>query len=383
LTERSAFLEVDKKYQDRSARARELSRQGNDVIGYFCCYVPGEIFTALDLVPYRISGSIHRPVALADAYLETIMCPYVRSCFDLALQGSYEFLSGLIVPHSCDTIQRIYDIWREYRKPRYHHFLNVPHMMDDSSVQFFRHELELMASSLEEFTGRKITPSRLKEAVALHNRNRALLRQLYHLRRSDPPLVSGVEITRAIIASLNMPVNESIDLVSRLVTEAKQRGNGPAVKPYRILVTGSELDDSAFVEQVESAGANVVADDLCIGSRYFWEDVDTSGNPYQSLATRYLRGIRCPRTYVPKGKDREADLEARFGYLKSFIHDFKVNGVILDIMRFCDTHELDAPDIRDYVESLGVKTLYLEDDYTDSASGQMRTRIEAFLEMIG
>lgn len=383
LPTNTAFEEVERVFRDRPAHARELSRQGKDIIGYFCCYVPGELFTALDLVPYRVHGDIDEQVTDADAYLETIMCPYVRSCFDLALKGKYEFLSGLVVPHSCDTVQRIYDIWRSYLEPKYHHFLNVPHMVDESSVDFFRQEIATFAQSLERFTGRRIEAERLQGAIRLHNRNRALLRELYSLRKSDPPLITGVEVARTIIANMSIPVLEANDLLVRLLGEVGQRSATGTKGQPRILISGSEFDDSAFVELVESCGANVVADDLCIGSRFFWEDVDVSLDPWESLAVRYLRGIRCPRTYLPKGASRETDLETRFGYIKSFVQDYKVNGVILNVMRFCDTHELDAPDIRDYVQGMGISTLYLENDYSRSSSGQLRTRIEAFLEMIG
>lgn len=374
--------EVERIVRSRPDRARQSKQQGRDVVGHFCCYVPGELLTALDLIPYRIHGDIHRPATLADAYLETMMCPYIRSCFDLALKGDYDFLSGLVVPHSCDTVQRIYDIWLSHCPPKYHHFLNVPHMVDDSSVEFFKHELIAFGDSLERFYGRKLTPHRLREAIRLHNENRALLRELYALRKSNPPLASGTEVTRTAIAAMSMPVAESNLLIARVIDLAKHRSPRKPDERARILISGSEFDDSAFVELVETCGADVVADDLCIGSRHFWEDIDSSMDPWQALAVRYLRGIHCPRTCTPQAESREADLEVRFGYLKSFVHDYNVNGVILDVMRFCDTHELDAPDISDYMRSLGVKTLYLENDYSSSGSGQLRTRVEAFLEMI-
>ncbi|MEW6033921.1 MAG: 2-hydroxyacyl-CoA dehydratase family protein [Chloroflexota bacterium] len=382
LPVKSALDDIGTLYQERAKRARELSKQGKGVVGYLCCFVPVEFLTALDLVPYRIQGSVREPITMADSYLETIMCPYVRSCFDLALKGDYEFLSGLVVPHSCDTIQRIYDIWRVYREPKYHHFINVPHMMDPSSYEFFRKELELFGRSLEKFTGQKLTEQRLHHAIRLHNQNRALLRGLYELRKQDPPLVSGTEVTKMLIAGMGLPVEEFNDLITKVIREVKERRGGPTKKPARVLLFGSEVDDVAFVQLVEASGANVVMDDLCTGSRSFWEDVDATADPWGALATRYLRGIHCPRTCVPQGKDRHDDLEARFGYLKPYIHDFNVNGVIIYIIRFCDTYELDAPDVREYLQDQNIRSLYIEDDYSMTTIGQLRTRVQAFLEMI-
>ncbi|MCX5995443.1 MAG: 2-hydroxyacyl-CoA dehydratase family protein, partial [Chloroflexi bacterium] len=95
-------------YEHREARAKELSKKGKKVIGYFCSYTPVEIFTALDLVPYRIQGKVGKPVEQAGQYVESIVCPYVRSCFDLALSGEFDFLSGVIIPHTCDAMHRLY-----------------------------------------------------------------------------------------------------------------------------------------------------------------------------------------------------------------------------------------------------------------------------------
>lgn len=94
------------------------------------------------------------------------------------------------------------------------------------------------------------------------------------------------------------------------------------------------------------------------------------------------RGIPCPRTYIPQAETRQEDLENRFGYLRSFITEFKVNGAIFYIIRYCDTYELDAPDVRDYLKEQGIPVLVLEDEYNLATIGQLRTRIQAFLEMI-
>lgn len=378
-----AMTEVEQYYQDRSNAARMWKSRGKKIIGYLCCFVPVEFFTALDFIPYRIQGNIHEPVGKADACLETISCPYVRSCFDLSLQGKYDFLDGLVVPHSCDTVQRIYDIWRAYREPRFHHFLNVPHMVQPSSNEFFKKELESLASGLEEFSGQKLTVERLRQAIRLHNHNRSLLRALYELRKQDPPLIPGADVLKLIVAGMGMPVEQFNGLIQRVIEEAKTGVLKPGPSSARIMVYGSEIDDISFVEAIEASGANVVVDDICTGTRSFWEDVDESIDPWDGLSDRYLRGIHCPRTCRPQGKDRKDDLENRLGHLRVFARDFNVNGAILDIMRFCDTHELEAPDVKEYLEGLGIPSLYLEDDYTAGGVGQLRTRIQAFLEMIG
>jgi len=379
---RTGLLGVEELYQKRGQRARELNSQGTKVIGYFCCYVPVEFFTALSMVPYRIQGGVNEPITEADTYLETIMCPFVRSAFDLALKNRYDFLDGLVVPHTCDTVQRIYDIWKYYRKPAYSHFINVPHMLQPSSYEFFKEELLTFRRSLERFAGKKMTDEALSGAVQLHNENRSLVRELYDLRKSDPPLTSGVEILKTVVAGMGLPVLEFNDLLRSVIKEIKERGSGPQKKPVRILIYGSVIDDISFVQLIEESEANVVMDDLSTGSRGFWHDVEVTSDPLDGIVNRYLDKIYCPRTYRPQAETPEKDLDNRFGYVYKFATDFKVNGVILYVIRFCDTYELDAPDFRDYFQKKGLPVLYLEDDYSATTLGQLKTRVQAFLEMI-
>jgi benzoyl-CoA reductase/2-hydroxyglutaryl-CoA dehydratase subunit BcrC/BadD/HgdB len=141
------------------------------------------------------------------------------------------------------------------------------------------------------------------------------------------------------------------------------------------------MDDTAFVELVEGSGAHVVMDDLCTGTRFFWDDVPETSDPLEGLARRYLY-VHCPRSHVPMKDGREADLENRYGYIDGFVKDWKASGAIFYIVRFCDTCELEGPDLREYLSDKGIPVLMIEDDYSTSTIGQLRTRVQAFLEMM-
>lgn len=379
----NAFTDLDSLQSAREKRAQELKKQGKLVVGYFCCFVPTEIMTALDIVPYRIQGNIAKSIVDADAYLDITTCPYLRSCFDLALNGGYEFLDGLVMPHSCYNLRRVYDIWRHYHNPGFFHLINVPHMVDSSSYQFFKRELETFVTSLEKFTRRQLKKGRLRQAIHLHNENRSLLRRLYGLRKKSPPLVSGVEITKVLIAGMGMPVIEHNALVERLISEIEKRHNPLTKVNARILLYGHEIDDTAFIELIEGCGAHVVIDDICTGSRYFWQYVKPTDDLLESLANRYLEGIPCPRTYKPRAETRDKDLENRFGYLWNFIKEFNVNGAIFYVMRYCDTIQLDVPDARDYLQKKGIRVLVLENEYRLTSMTRFRTQIQAFIEILG
>ena len=375
------LTKVEEIYQDRSSRVRELKKEGKKILPYFCCYVPLEILTAANLIPYRILGDVREPITLANAYLEDITCPYVRSCFDIALKGKYDFWDGFISCHSCDNVTKVYDIWRLHLHPTYSHFVNVPHTRTEAASQFFEAELSTFKRSIERFAGQEIATESLNRAVELHNQNRALMRELYDLRKPDPPLISGSEMTKVIVAAMSLPVEEGNETIRKVIKEIKERGNKPE-KRARILISGPELDDPAFIELVEDSGANVVMDDLCIGTRSYWYDVEINGDPLHNLADRYLK-VNCPRFFDAKTGTHQEDLENRFGYIRDFARDYNVDGVILYTVRFCDIFGFGIPDMREFLEGAGFPVLCIEDEYTMASMARLKTRVQAFLEMIG
>lgn len=377
----TAMKQIEEYYTQRGKRAHELHDAGKKIIGYFCCFVPDEIITAFDMIPYRIQGSPNEPIDEADAVIEPMACPFARSCFNMALKGEYDFLDGFVAPHSCDTIERMYHIWHSNKPSEFNHFINVPHMMGPSSDEFYKKELEYFIKRLEEFSGKKLDCGKLRDAIKLYNRRRALLRELYELRKANPPLVSGTEITKVLVAGMGIPAAEHIELTQTFIAEVKKRPAPKADGLPRIFIWGNEIDDIAFIRLVEESGAHVVMDDLCTGSRFFWDEVPETADPLDGITTRYIN-IHCPRSNVPQTGGREEDLENRYGYIRNFISDWQVNGVIFYIVRYCDTCELEGPDLREYLNSLKLPVLMIEDDYSTSTIGQLRTRIQAFLEMI-
>lgn len=373
---------VEKYYRGYGFRARELKKQGKQVIGYLCSLVPLEIIDAAGLIPFRIKGNPHEPITKADTEMETIVCPLIRSCFDLAIKGNYEFLDGLVIPHTCDSVSRTYDIWKYNLQLPYNHFLNVPHSCDEPSLEFFKGMLDVFRKSLEKLTGREISDQSINQAIQLYNKNRALMRELYELRKSEPPLISGVEMSKVLVAAMSLPADECNTLLAEVIQEVKERNNGPARKSARIIVIGAEVDDAALMEIIEENDASVVIDDLCIGTKIYWPDVEVTDNPIRSLAERYLLGIMCPRTYREKKGTYQEYLEERFGHIGRFIRDFKADVAILYIYQYCDPYGFEVPATKSYLESQGIPVLYLEDEYSMSSIGRLKTRIQAFLELM-
>ena len=373
--------------QNRDKRVKELNAEGKKIFGYICLYPVLEEVTALGIVPYRIFGDMREPITSADSYMSTVVCPFIRSCLDLGLKGRYDFLSGTVFAHACDIATHVIRVWNASVKTPNTHFIDTPHTTHEASLERYKILLQELQQNLEELTGEKLTPEKLKAAIAAHNQQRALMRELYDLRKPDPPLISMVEILKVAKALMSLPVEEGSELVREVISEVKERKDGPVKKSGRLLMWGPVQDDTALVEMIENLDANIVMDDTCVGSRAFFDDVELTDDPLDGLAHRYLVGLKCPRTYrdtIYGGtkKDNMADLDIRFSYLKGFAKDWNVNGVILQALRYCESHSYEVTGLKDYFDSIGLPSIYLEPDYSEAALAPLRTRVQGFLEVI-
>ena len=375
---------VDRYYEDYGLRAGELSREGKKIIGYICSFVPLEMITAAGCVPFRVRGNIREPITKGDALMETIVCPFIRSCFDLSLKGRYDFLSGMVIPHGCDSMVRSYSAWNYSLDLPYFHFLNIPSVVKESSLEFFQAELNAYRKSLEKFVGKTITDGELSGAVKVHNQNRTKVRALYEFRKADPPIISGTELTKTVIVAAGLPIEESNALLDEVLAEMGNRKGSPFKPGPRILIDGPCVDNMEVIKIIEDLGAHVVVDTICNGTRDNWPRVNENKDPVAAIADRYLAGINCPKTYREnKTGTFEGDIKARFGDIGHFAGFFKVDGAVLYTYKFCDPFGFEIPARKAYYESIHVPLLYLEDLYSAGTIGQLKTRIQAFLEMIG
>jgi len=173
---------------------------------------------------------------------------------------------------------------------------------------------------------------------------------------------------------MGLPVRKFSELLLEVTKEVGAREQSSQSKKPRVMIYGAEVDDPAIIELIEECGAEVVMDDLCTGSRSFWDQVQVDGDDLQSLADHYVEDIRCPRTCRPGSP------EERFRYLADFAREFAVKGIILYLYRFCDVQALEAPGLKAYLNREGFPVLHLEEEYTQLTLGQLRTRFQAFIE---
>lgn len=360
---------------DNERIIRDLKKEtGKPVIGYLCCFAPPEIIAAAGAIPYRITGLPGKDTSPADAYVEPYGCTYVRNILARAAENQFDFLDGLVISHSCDMVQRLYGIWTYYHPLNFSYLFNVPHQLTPWAKDFFKRELGFFQEKVEQFTGQKAGSSRLSEVIDLYNQNRALIRQVYDLRKDELPLVEGSEVLDILMAGGVLPAEQYKDYLVSALDKLRQRKPAQGKHP-RVMLWGSIMDSPALFKTIEEAGGKVVCDDTCIGFRAWEQDVPDSGDPYDGLTEHYFVNFQCPRT------DRGPGLE-RFDYILDRAREYKVDGVVGYIISFCDPHKFDYPDLRDLLKKEGIPFLLIDDNYSFEPAGSIKTRLQAFIEMI-
>lgn len=346
--------------------------QCKKVIGWLCTYIPEEIIYAAGFFPTRVMGSNATDVAESEAYLYSNTCSLARCCLELGLKGDYDYLVGLVAGTTCDHIRRLYEVWDRYLDVPFSHLLVIPHKLTENSHRFFRLEVKKFYDRLEEFSGKEITEESLRRAIGTYNKTRTLLKTLYDLRKEEFPPISGAEIQDILTAGTMIPKDKYNHLLTTLIKDISNRKERHEGK-VRFLISGAVLDTSQYIKEIEDLGGLVVADELCTGSSYFWDLVDEVEQPLDALARRYLEHAPCARIR-PSNE--------RFEHLLNLVETFRVDGVIALKIKFCDLYGYDNVYFKQRLEQRGVPVLELEREYKDSGSGQMRTRVQAFIEML-
>jgi len=367
------FEKFENWYRNRHDYAKEWKkRTGGQVIGTFCTYVPEEILYAADILPVRILGS-HEPQDVSEPHIFAMFCPFCRDCLAQGLKGRFDYLDGIIIAQSCLHIRQAFTSWDLHIPVDFNYYL--PHPMNVQSphaIPYLKEELKAFKKAIEEWTRKKISDEDIKRGIEIMNKNRQLLQQVYELRKTPNPPLTGLEAMYMVVSSQMVDKREHNKALEELLQKLPSRTlDNPG---ERLMILGSEDDDTEFVAMVESLGARFVIDDHCTGTRYFNTLVNTNGDPLGSIAERYINRIPCPSKDWPQ--------RTRLDHIVQLAKEYDVQGAIIMQMKFCDPHELDTVVIKETLEKdLGIQTLFLEFDVTVPI-GQFKTRVEAFLEII-
>jgi bcr-type benzoyl-CoA reductase subunit C len=347
--------------------------EGKKVLGYFCTYIPEEIFHSAGILPIRMRARDCTDTPMGDAYMTPTTCSYTRCCLELANRKQYNFLDGIVSCNSCDQVRRLYDNIR-YKAPfPYHYIMGVPGNVSDTTIDWFKHEITKLIQHIEKNFDVSITNEKLSNSIKIYNKSRSLLKELYMLRKQENPPITGTNVMNIVTAGTSMPreqFNKLLESQLSQIAEEKDRGQYKS----RLMIVGSMLDEPEYIEIIENLGGLVVTDSLCLGTRYFWDLVDEKLNPIDGLANRYLSKISCPR--MTDGHKKRED------FMMDMIKDFKVDGVILQRMKFCALWWPEVFLLRNKLKEAGIPSLELEREYILSGAGAIKTRIQTFMEIL-
>jgi benzoyl-CoA reductase subunit C len=354
---------------------KSWKKQGGKVVGLFCSYIPEEIIYAAGILPFMMRARGSLDTTLGDAYLGANNCTFARHCLSMAFSRGYDFLDGVVCFNSCDHLRRLYDIWKRKLSTPFLHLLSVPHKVGEEQVEWYRDELTIFKESLEKHFSVEISDERLWQAIKIHNETRNLQRQLYALRKRKAPPITGAEALSIVVAGTTMPKDQYNKLLKELL-EVIGKQDGDSDYRARLMMVGAMLDDPAYVKVFEDLGGLVVTDLLCFGTGVMWHSVDeTSSNPMEALARYYLSDrIPCPRMV--------GQYSRRLGFIKDMVKTFKVDGVLVEQLKFCDFWGAESFLLRRDLQEADIPVLILEREYLLSGLGQLKTRIQAFLEII-
>jgi len=369
----SALEQMSSSVSNAASVLQETERKtGRKMIGFFHPVVPEELIYAAGLHPVRLFPYFDDLITVGDSYLQTYLCSYLRADWDQIIKGRYPYLSGAIIPRSCEAVTFLYQTWKRHNPYQFVDYINVPWKRTENAISFFAKELGRVKKDIEKFAGKEISEDSLRNAIKVYNRNRELLKEVYDLRKAELPPISGVETHNVVMSSFILDKEEHNELLEQLLTELPRRPRHPKAD-VRLLISGGCVIDTRLWEMIESTGAVIVADDTNNGSRSFWHLVeDTTEDSLKALARGY---VMVPCAF-------NTSIEDRFKYISEMISEYKVNGVIFAINKNCESEKFVYPELNKKVkDKMNVPTLNIETDYLIDMA-PLRTRVEAFVETL-
>lgn len=369
------FDTFSEQHRKNFLRVRALSRE-NPIVGTFCTFVPRELIRAAGAVPVSLCGGTDTTIPAAETDLPVNFCPLVKSSYGSLRSDRcpYAHFAKLIVGETtCDGKKKMFEYISEEIPV---HVIHLPQTIDEDSIALLTIEFRKFAKRLEEIFGAVITDEMVRDQIRAQNAERLALADVYHLAREDPPRISGRELFEMFnsVTSSCEPAGKLAELQN--LKETYTARPVPMRHLKRILLTGSPVTKATVkvIDAIEAAGGTVVYLEGCIGSRAAELLVDEE-NPdvYDALARKYIR-IPCscmtPNT-------------ARLEIIGKKIDEYRVDGVVDMGLVACHTFNAESTKLRGYVSGMK-KTpfMHLETDYSCADTGQISTRLSAFLEML-
>ena len=367
----------------RPAELVEHQKKGGKVFGTFCVYVPDEVVFAAGAIATGLCGGSQFWVPDGERVLPKNTCPLIKASVGARIGKTCPFfrIADMYVGETtCDGKKKAWEILKEEVPV---HVMDIPQMKRPKDIDRWAEEIMDFIKVVEDFTGNKITADSLGGAIKLINDKRKALARVYAARRADPTPISGKDsLLVSQIAFYDDPAR-CAQMANKLADELEERvKKGEGVFPKgakRILISGTPMavPNWKLHHVIENLGAAVVCEETCTGTRYFENLVDetqtTVAGQVRALAERYMK-TNCA-CFTPN--------KARIDDIIRLAREYKADGVIDVNLKFCTLYDTEGRDVERALKAAGIPVLGLETDYTDTDAEQLRTRVGAFLEMLG
>jgi benzoyl-CoA reductase/2-hydroxyglutaryl-CoA dehydratase subunit BcrC/BadD/HgdB len=367
----------------RPASLLAAKEQGRKIVGYFPGgYVPEEIIHAAGAIPLCLcEGGDYRVAESALSVMPGVICPFARSqVAEMAARSDpyYRLVDLVVTPITCQHLKEVAELW-EYRGDIPILKLGVPHQQGDLELGYYADRLKVLSDKLGELTGREVTNENLEGAIALYDRMRTLLHETGSTRKEALSPLTTRDFVSLNHASFYVDPLVMVEELERLKTELAappRNGQGQPNRP-RLLLMGPNLahGDTAILDLIDAAGGNVVVEEFFEGMRCR-QSIGPDGDPLRRLAESYLRN-RLPPAFMRSATDRRLDFALKL------VEDFNVSGVVWYELLCCETYDQESYVFFKELDAKGIPMLVVESDYSSLDTGALRTRLGAFMEVLG
>ncbi|MDD5622259.1 MAG: 2-hydroxyacyl-CoA dehydratase family protein [Actinomycetota bacterium] len=351
-------------------------------IGWFCTYTPEELIIAGGFVPVRIFG--RKKIIKSESYFPINFCPYIKSGWE-SLLADADNLKAIIFTNSCDGMRRFFDIASKYLDGIPSYLLDVPHLKNRDSRDFFTGNMDDMKKFIEKLKGEKINEEEIENAVKLINKKRKLLKEFSNIFYKSPDLIEIPAYYKVMELSMISDPEIFLDDLEKYLgfigsIDKTSTKNGISLQPDQrnspsIMIIGNFIAEDKLWEMLSKMNLKLASEDLCTSNRYFVKQVVTGDNKdlMESIAERYLNKPQCMRMADPGSKLAE---------IENVIIKNHIKGVIFITLKFCDNMLYSFPLLKQRLNNMGIPVLYLDIEYNNFSEGQIKTRVQAFLEML-
>lgn len=363
----------------------EAIKDGNLAVAYTCYHIPEVLLNVGNCFSVRLRAPRTGSMDIATYYMSSYLCGYSKALLERGIEGGYNFLSALIGSESCSEMNRTYEHFEILNLVANDKFFvsisDIPFKIEPHTVKHYVNQMQTkVLDRLHEVYGVDISEASLRKAVKEHNEVCRLITEIGEYRKEENPRITGYEFHVLNLVTYCCPKSLILPKLRETAEELKTRVPDEK-KNYRakVVVVGSEMDDPDFTKLIEESGALVVADRYCFGSLPGREEIVLTDehNVLEQIILHYMRTCQCPR-YMSQDK-----VHGRKEYVRQLVNDYHADGVIYEQIKFCEYWGYERA-LASHVmtNEFGIPSVTVDRQYTANASGQLRTRVQAFVESL-